>query len=131
MIENENAENLYFQLGRLQAEGKSVGVLRARTEQIIFQKTPIDETMDEIYEAKKRCYVNRKKEVHNRPRWEIKNQDEGVIIATKNYKDGARHMDILEGKDPFTGEGFKSIIIYDNRDEEHPVMIRNYGKKRA
>ena len=45
MIENENNENLLFQLSRLQAEGKSVGKLKEKTEVIIWEnaKKEIDE----------------------------------------------------------------------------------------
>ena len=106
MIENENNENLYFQISQLQKDGKSVGALKKVIEQEIWHKAE-------------------KKLSPIRPRWEIINQDEGILFAQKEMPNGSvKHMDILEGEKEFTGEKYKDIIIYKVGHEENNVIVR-------
>jgi hypothetical protein len=107
--ENQNAENLLFQIKQLQKEGVKVGVFKDIIENQIWENSE-------------------KKLNPERPRWKIIDKDEGVLFARKDYPDKTRHMDILEGTDD-DNRKYKSIIIYDVGNEERPIMVRSNGKK--
>jgi hypothetical protein len=96
--ENGNAENLHFQLKRLQAEGKSVGKLLKRTEKTIFD--------------------NSQKKLE-RPRWTLRDKGEGMRF----YQKGTKRMDILTGVDEWRNIRYKDIIIYDS-NMNREVLVR-------
>jgi hypothetical protein len=99
--QNQNAENLLFQLQQLQKEGKSVGSLKKRTEETIFEDSE-------------------KKLTPQRLRWELIDEDIGVAF----YRKGSKHMDFVEGEDEYRGIKYKDIIIYD-ANLIKDVMVRS------
>lgn len=110
MIENENNENLYFQISQLQREGKSCGALKKQVEQQIWHKSE-------------------KKLSPDRPRWQIIDQDEGIIFAQKEMPNGSkRHMDIIEGYDDDKNIHYRDILLYEVGKETQTMMVRNSRK---
>lgn len=89
--ENGNAENLIFQIKRLQSEGVKVdGCIRQLAENALWENSA-------------------KRLEPERPRWKIIDKDEGIAF----YQKGSKHMDFIEGRDEEEGYTYKDVIIYD------------------
>jgi len=98
--ENGNAENLIFQIKRLQSEGVKVdGCIRQLAENALWENSE-------------------KRLSPERPRWKIIDQDKGIIFARK----GSKHMDILEGEDEERGIKYRDIIIYDSTFQKDTLV---------